>query len=88
MILDTIYDILDISYIDDEIIDADSGKKSILLVDDSKIQLRTLNEMLKQKYEVRMAISGMQAITMITKKKPDMIFLDYEMPVCDGRMTL
>jgi DNA-binding NtrC family response regulator len=88
MILDTIYDILDISYIDDKIIDADGGKKSILLVDDSKIQLRTLNEMLKQKYEVRMAISGMQAITMITKKKPDMIFLDYEMPVCDGRMTL
>ena len=25
---------------------------------------------------------------MIGKKKPDMIFLDYEMPICDGKMTL
>ena len=43
--------------------------------------------MLKEKYEVRVATSGMQALTLIGKKKPDMIFLDYEMPICDGRMT-
>ena len=35
-----------------------------------------------------MATSGMQALTLIGKKKPDMIFLDYEMPMCDGKMTL
>ena len=35
-----------------------------------------------------MATSGMQALTLIGKKKPDIIFLDYEMPVCDGKMTL
>ena len=64
-----------------------SDKKSILLVDDSNIQLRALNDLLKTKYEVRMATSGMQALTLIGKKKPDMIFLDYEMPICDGRMT-
>lgn len=68
--------------------DGKDDKKSILLVDDSNIQLRTLNDLLKNKYEVRMATSGMQALTLIGKKKPDMIFLDYEMPVCDGRMTL
>lgn len=62
-------------------------KKSILLVDDSNIQLRALRELLKGKYEVRMATSGMQALTMIGKKRPDMIFLDYEMPICDGKMT-
>ena len=27
-------------------------------------------------------------MTTIVKKRPDLILLDYEMPVCDGRMTL
>ncbi|MBQ8821742.1 MAG: response regulator [Lachnospiraceae bacterium] len=63
-------------------------KKVILLVDDNAMQLRTLNEMLKQTYDVQMATSGMKALTLIGKKKPDIIFLDYEMPMCDGKMTL
>jgi CheY-like chemotaxis protein len=87
-IFDTMCDMLGISSNDDTNIDILISKKSILLVDDSNIQLRALNDLLKTKYEVRMATSGMQALTLIGKKKPDMIFLDYEMPVCDGRMTL
>lgn len=87
-ILDTICDVLDVKDNENQGIDTNGGKKSILLVDDSNVQLRALNEMLKNKYEVRMATSGMQALTLIGKKKPDMIFLDYEMPICDGRMTL
>ena len=47
-----------------------------------------MTELLKDKYDVRTATSGMQALTLIGKEKRDMIFLDYEMPVCDGRMTL
>ena len=27
-------------------------------------------------------------MTSFVKKRPDLILLDYEMPVCDGRMTL
>ena len=27
-------------------------------------------------------------MTSIGKKRPDLILLDYEMPVCDGKMTL
>ena len=65
-----------------------TARKLILLVDDDGMQLRTLNGMLKDNYDIRMATSGMQALTLIGKKKPDLIFLDYEMPVCDGRMTL
>ena len=65
-----------------------SSKKTILLVDDNAMQLRTLNEMLKMQYDVQMATSGMKALTLIGKKKPDIIFLDYEMPMCDGKMTL
>lgn len=87
-ILDRICKALNVTCIDNIIVDNKAGKKSILLVDDSKIQLRALNEMLKEKYEVRVATSGMQALTLIGKKKPDLIFLDYEMPICDGKMTL
>ena len=87
-ILDAICNILDSGEDVQQSVETKGEKKSILLVDDSNVQLRALNELLKEKYEVRMSTSGMQALTMIGKKKPDMIFLDYEMPICDGKMTL
>lgn len=63
-------------------------KKRILVVDDNGTQLRTMKAMLEDEYEVAIAISGAQAMTSIGKKRPDLILLDYEMPVCDGKMTL
>ena len=64
------------------------GRKRILLIDDNAIQLRTLNGMLKHMYDVQMVTSGMKALALIEKNLPDIIFLDYEMPECDGKMTL
>lgn len=63
-------------------------KKRILVVDDNGTALRTIKAMLEDTYEIALAISGAQAMTSIGKKRPDLILLDYEMPVCDGRMTL
>ncbi len=65
-----------------------SGKKRILVVDDNGPTLRTIKGMLDEKYEVQIAPSGMKAMTSIGKNRPDLILLDYEMPVCDGRQTL
>lgn len=65
-----------------------SGKKRILVVDDNGTALRTMKAMLEEYYEVALAISGAQAMKSIGKKRPDLILLDYEMPVCDGKMTL
>lgn len=65
-----------------------TGRKRILVVDDNGTALRTMKAMLEEHYEVAVAISGAQAMTSIGKKRPDLILLDYEMPVCDGRMTL
>ena len=75
-ILDTICSLLDVTYDDETItvIQETDDRKTILLVDDSGIQLRALNDMLKVKYDVQMATSGMQALTLIGKKKPDIIF--------------
>ena len=67
---------------------AKSGRKCVLLVDDSKIQLRSLSSALAGRYDVQVANSGMKALTLIGKRVPDIIFLDYEMPMCDGKMTL
>lgn len=66
----------------------DTGKKKILVVDDNGSTLRTIKGMLEEKYEVQIAPSGMKAMTGIGKNRPDLILLDYEMPVCDGRQTL
>ena len=64
------------------------NKKRILVVDDNGTTLRTMKAMLENTYEVAVAISGAQAMTSIGKKRPDLILLDYEMPICDGKMTL
>ncbi len=66
----------------------DAGKKRILVVDDNGTMLRTMKAMLEDRYEIAVAISAAQAMTSIGKQRPDLILLDYEMPVCDGRMTL
>lgn len=86
-ILESICKILNVTYKDNQIIE-NTKKKCVLVVDDSGIQLRALNDMLKGTYDVRLANSGMQALTSIGKQKPDVIILDYEMPLCDGKMTL
>ena len=58
------------------------------MVDDNGTALRTIKVMLEEQYDIAVAISGAQAMTSIGKQRPDLILLDYEMPVCDGKMTL
>lgn len=63
-------------------------RKCVLAIDDNEIQLRMLSEMLKADYDVMLANSAMKALTMIGKRVPDAILLDYDMPMCDGRMAM
>ena len=63
-------------------------KPQILLVDDNAIQIRALKGALQKYYDVAMATSGKDAVHMIQKKQPDLVFLDYEMPEWDGKVTL
>ncbi len=62
--------------------------KKILVVDDNPAMLRTVQAMLSDKYRIIFATSGPQAIAVIAKSRPDLILLDYDMPVCDGKMTI
>ncbi len=63
-------------------------KKLVLVVDDNAATLRSIKEMLQDEYDISVATSGMKALTQMGKKCPDLILLDYEMPVCDGKQTL
>lgn len=72
----------------EDVADVKDGEKTILLIDDSAVQLRQVREILKSKYRVLMATSGLQAMNILLKEKPDLIFLDYDMPVLDGKGTL
>ncbi len=64
------------------------SKKKVLVVDDSEIVRQAMKKMLDKDYTVTLANSGLAAIRCITLNRPDLVLLDYEMPVCDGRQVL
>ncbi|MBP5306329.1 MAG: response regulator [Lachnospiraceae bacterium] len=72
-------------YLDDN---GKSGKKKILVVDDSGAMLRNVKGWLEGKYQVILANSGTMAIKYLAINRPDLVLLDYEMPVIDGKQVL
>ncbi len=73
------------SYLKDE---KRTSKKKILVVDDSGAMLRNIKGWLEGKYQVVLANSGAMAIKYLTLDRPDLVLLDYEMPVVDGKQVL
>jgi len=62
-----------------------SYKSTILIVDDTETNIRLLAHVVKSKgYEVMAAFSGKEALTMLSRRKPDLILLDIMMPEMDG----
>ena len=68
--------------------EAAEKKPKILVVDDSLTVRQGMKQLLCGEYDVALAESGVAAIRSITLDKPDLVLLDYEMPVCDGKQTL
>ncbi len=64
------------------------NKLRILAVDDNIINLATIEQELKTKYEVITVNSGVRAIRFLNKEKPDLILLDVQMALMDGIETL
>lgn len=64
------------------------SKKKILVVDDSGAMLRNIKGWLEDKYQVILANSGAMAIKYLATNRPDLVLLDYEMPVVDGSQVL
>ncbi|MBQ7556734.1 MAG: response regulator [Lachnospiraceae bacterium] len=63
-------------------------QKKILVIDDSGDMLRRIKEWLDTRYQVIMANSGMMGLKYLAKNKPDLILLDYEMPIVSGKQVL
>lgn len=66
----------------------DTDKKHIIVVDDNPVLLRNMRNMLQDKYRVTLATSAAQCMKAMGTDAPDLIILDYEMPVVDGKQTL
>ena len=63
-------------------------KKKVLVVDDSGAMLRSVKGWLEGKYQVILANSGTMAIKYLSTNRPDLVLLDYEMPVVNGKQVL
>jgi signal transduction histidine kinase/ligand-binding sensor domain-containing protein/DNA-binding response OmpR family regulator len=60
------------------------GLPVILIVDDNREICETLNEILKEKYRVNIAVNGKQALETVEKVNIDIVISDIMMPVMDG----
>ncbi|MGN0599271.1 MAG: response regulator [Oscillospiraceae bacterium] len=63
---------------------AATDRKHIVVVDDDKNVLKLLKAALEDKYDVTAMAGGRMALKFLETKTPDLIFLDYEMPVENG----
>lgn len=63
--------------------------QTVLVVDDEFGVAEVLQSILEDEgYRVATAINGKQALTRLTEVTPDLIMLDYMMPIMDGTQTL
>jgi len=62
-----------------------NNKPTILIVDDEPVNIKILNEILKQDHHIKVATNGYQAINQVQLQPvPDIILLDILMPDMDG----
>ena len=65
------------------------GKIKILLVDDEKEFVTTLAERMRMRnFDSAFALSGDEALKMLTDKVPDVMVVDLKMPGLDGMEVL
>lgn len=65
-----------------------SNRKHILVIDDDLNMLKTLRYYLQDQYKVTVINSGKVAVDFLLKFTPDLILLDYMMPMYNGAAVL
>jgi len=63
-------------------------QKTIMIVDDTEVNIIILVEALQEEYDLIVAINGKDAIDILKEQKPDLILLDIMMPEMDGYEVL
>ena len=64
--------------------DSKEKRQSVMVVDDSPINIQMLSQMLDELYEVSFATSGTEALEIASRQLPDIILLDVIMPDMNG----
>ena len=64
------------------------SQKTIMIVDDTEMNIDILVEALQDDYDLIVAINGLEAIELLEEQKPDLILLDIMMPHMDGYEVL
>lgn len=62
----------------------DNIERSILIVDDDAALMSTIRVWLKDIYKIQLANTGMNALRWLKDNVPDLIILDFEMPLMSG----
>ncbi len=75
-------------YLDREKEEQQKRKHKILVVDDSEFMRCRIRQLLADRYDLLESDSSISAIKMIAVNRPDLVLLDYEMPICDGKQAL
>jgi diguanylate cyclase (GGDEF)-like protein len=68
----------------DELLDSSHGKPKLLVVDDQPINIQVMHQLFGGDYQVFMATSGAQALSICQANPPDLVLLDIVMPGMDG----
>lgn len=75
---------LDLSAPVSALLDSTHGKPKLLVVDDQPINIQVMYQAFAGEYQVFMATSGEQALTICKSNPPDLVLLDVMMPGMDG----
>jgi two-component system, cell cycle response regulator DivK len=58
--------------------------KTILIVEDTEINIDLITQLLEDDYNLIVARDGQQGLTMATEQAPDLILMDINLPILDG----
>ncbi len=63
----------------------ETNRPRILIVDDDQFQLKLLSQMLRDmELDLEFAVSGVRALSIVSKRRPDLILMDVNMPGMSG----
>ncbi|MCL4270873.1 MAG: response regulator [Anaerolineales bacterium] len=58
--------------------------KTILIVEDTELNVDLLRQLLEEEYNLLVANDGEQGVAMALEHKPDLVLMDFSLPVLDG----